>query len=208
MTVADACAELAHLAPMLGPALRRDNTQGGGRGRPIAPLNLYNTDVLIAKITISAEVPAAAMRCSQLTGEPWPQNGRTWAACLRGLPRWHDRLHALGLATGRRERDDGTVISCCHLATLTARWVRITKQALGLASRPRQLMAGCPYCTATLMLDIATEGYMDAGDLTAPPSWVDHGAHVYCPGCEADWPQPKWELLIRILEQAERQVAP
>src|SRR5947207_7634974 len=96
VTVADHCAELATLAPMLGPALTRDNTHTG-RGRPIAPLNLYNTDVLQAKIILGAEIPAAAMRCCQLINEPWPEDGRTWDACLLGIPRWAGRIHDLGL---------------------------------------------------------------------------------------------------------------
>ena len=64
-------------------------------------------------------------------------------------------------------------------------------------------MVTCPYCPGTLYLDAAVEGVMNSGDLTAPPKWVEHGAHVYCADCEADWPQPQWELLIRILEQAQ-----
>jgi hypothetical protein len=192
VTVADDCAELATIVFMLDEALLRDNTHTG-RGRPIAPLNLYNTDVLQAKIILGAEIPAAAMRCCHLIGEPWPEDGRTWNACLNGIPRWHDRLHVLHLATEHR-----------HLETLAASWVRLTKQALGLRSHPRYLDAACPHCdTGTLVLDSGTEGFIDPRDLTAPPTWV-HGAHVFCPACGADWPQSRWDLLLRILEQAAR----
>src|SRR5882757_7551845 len=50
MTVADHCAELATLAPMLGPALYRDVTSTGTWARGFqSALSLYNPDVLQAK---------------------------------------------------------------------------------------------------------------------------------------------------------------
>jgi hypothetical protein len=190
MTVADHCAELATLAPMLGPALTRDNTHTG-RGRPIAPLNLYNTDVLIARITLEHEIPAAAIRSAELLHEHWQV--RDIRVSLIALPRFAARMHDLNLVTEHR-----------HLEALAASWVRLTKQALGLRSHPRYLDAACPHCDdGTLMLDSGTEGFIDPRDLTAPPVWV-HGPHVWCPACGADWPQSRWDLLLRILEQAAR----
>ena len=186
--VASACAELATLAPMLGPALTRDNTHTG-RGHPITPLNLYNTDVLQARITLQYEIPAAALRSAHLLGEHWQV--RDIRISLIALPRFARRMHDLDLVTEHR-----------HLELLTAGWVRITKQALGLRSHPRPLAAACPYCGVTLMLDSGTEGFINPQDLTAPPTWV-HGARVYCPACDADWPQSQWELLIRILGQQQ-----
>ena len=187
MTIADHCAELATLAPMLAPALTRDNTHTG-RGKPIAPLNLYNTDVLQAKITLQYEIPAAALRCAQLLNEHWKV--RDIRVSLIALPRFASRMHNLDMVTEHHQ-----------LEQLTARWLRITKQALGLRSHPRELNATCPYCeTGVLMLDTGTEGFINPADLTAPPTWI-HGARVYCPSCAADWPQSQWDLLIRILSQ-------
>lgn len=189
MTIADHCAELATLAPMLEPALTRDNTHTG-RGRPIAPLNLYNTDVLIAKITLAHEIPAAAIRSAQLVHEHWQV--RDIRISLIALPRFASRMHDLNMATEHHQ-----------LEQLTASWVRITKQALGLRSHPRPLTVACPHCeAATLILDAGTEGFINPQDLTAPPTWV-HGAHIYCPACAANWPQSHWDLLIRILEEAQ-----
>jgi hypothetical protein len=174
---------------MLGPALTRDNTHTG-RGRPISPLNLYNTDVLMAKIILGAEIPAAAMRSAQILNEHWQV--RDIRISLIALPRFADRMHALDMVNEHR-----------HLELLVASWVRITKQALGLRSHPRPLNATCPHCeAAALWLDSGTEGFVDPKDLTAPPVWV-HGAHVYCPNCGTDWPQSRWDLLIRILGQAQ-----
>ena len=192
MTVADHCAELATLAPMLSEALTRDNTHTG-RGRPIAPLNLYNTDVLQAKITLQYEIPAAAIRSAELVHEHW--HVRDIRVSLIALPRFASRMHDLNMATEHHQ-----------LEILAARWVRITKQALGLRSHPRELNATCPHCeTGVLMLDSNTEGFINPADLTAPPTWI-HGPHVYCPTCSADWPETHWDHLIRLIDQAARQV--
>jgi hypothetical protein len=173
---------------MLGPALTRDNTHTG-RGHPIAPLNLYNTDVLQARLILAAEIPAAAIRSAQILGEHWQV--RDIRVSLLALPRFAGRMHDLDLVTEER-----------HLELLAGSWVRITKQALGLRSHPRPLRFACPYCDgAALMLDSGTEGFIDPRDLTAPPVWV-HGPHVWCPACGADWPQSRWDLLIRILAGA------
>jgi hypothetical protein len=196
VTVADNCAELAILAPMLGPALYRDVTSTGTWARGFqSALSLYNPDVLQAKIILGAEIPAAAIRSAQILNEHWQV--RDIRVSLIALPRFADRMHALDLVNEHR-----------HLEQLVASWVRITKQALGLRSHPRPLRFACPYCDTPgpLMLDSGTEGFVDPRDLTAPPVWV-HGAHVYCPSCAADWPQAHWERLILILEQAAREQA-
>jgi len=188
--VADACHELAQLTPHLAPPLTHDNARQPLVTRWETSLSLVNTDVLSAIITLRYQIPAVTMRAAQLVNEPWQP--RTHHACLIALPRLDERIEHIGLIADHK-----------HLIRITKGWVRLTKQALGLATRPRQLSAPCPYCdTGTLTMDIGTEGFMDPKDLTAPPTWVEHGAHVYCPDCEADWPQSQWELLIRILEQA------
>ena len=50
--LARTCAELATLTPLLGPALRRDNTTAGRASRMEATLSPVNTDVLAAMITL------------------------------------------------------------------------------------------------------------------------------------------------------------
>ena len=115
--VADACAELAQLTPHLAPALTRDNTGATLTTRWETTLSLVNTDVLSAIITLKFQIPAVTMRAAELTGERWQP--RTHAACLIALPRFHDRIHHLGLATGRRTREDGSVIYCCHRERIT-----------------------------------------------------------------------------------------
>jgi uncharacterized protein with PIN domain len=96
------------------------------------------------------------------------------------------------------------VIACCHLDSLTGNWVRITKQALGLRSHPRELHAGCPDCGNVLILDSATEGHVkQAGRDRYTLTWT-HGAHVWCLACGADWPQSRWDWLLNRLEQAAR----
>ena len=194
MTVADDCAELAFLADRLDAALLRDNTHIG-RGRPIAPLTLYNTDVMQAKIILATEIPAAAIQAAQILNEQWRM--RDIRVSLIALPRFADRMHALDLVTEHRQ-----------LTLLTAGWLRITKQALGLQTRPHPLRFRCPYCeTGTLLMDVAAVAYVNPRDLTAPPKWERRGSHVYCPDCLADWPEPNWGQLMLLLEQAAREKA-
>jgi hypothetical protein len=200
---AAACAELAQLTPMLAPALRRDTVGGGRYGRLEPTLTLFNGDVLAVRIMLLHHVPATAMRACQLTGEPWPTAGRTYGQCLTGIPRWHDRLHVLGRATGRREDNAGRVISCCHLNTITHHWVRQTKLALGLRTPDLPLDATCPECQLGdpphgQLLMAGSEAFINTGTTGPPLNWVTSG-RVYCPQCSAYWVCGEWELLIRVL---------
>src|SRR6266516_5324538 len=131
--VASACAELATLAPLLGPALTRDRIGGGAFGRLEVTLSLYNTDVLLARNRLMYEIPAAAIRSADLVNEPWPW--RPIGTCLRALPRFAARMDHLGLATERG-----------HLEVLTRSWVLQAKRALGLRRPDVGPLADCPRC--------------------------------------------------------------
>ncbi len=89
MTVASVCAELTQLAPMLDGALLRDNT-GTQPARSYQPLSLFNADVLQARITLAAEIPAAAIRCGEILNEYWVR--RDIRVSLRALPRFADLM--------------------------------------------------------------------------------------------------------------------
>jgi hypothetical protein len=202
---ADACQELATLAPMLPAALRRDVTRIGGLTDRRAALSLYNTDVLTVIITLRAEIPAAAMRCCQLTGEPFPEH-RPFGTYLLALPRWHDRIHTLRKATGARFGRDGSLIACCSLDDLTASWVRQAKRALGLRTpdlalgNPDGTPVTCPECLLSdpphgHLYMAGSEGFIKPGPAI---EWRTSG-RVYCRQCGADWVQAEWELLLSIL---------
>jgi hypothetical protein len=200
---AQACAELATLTPMLAPALRRDTVGGGRYGRLEASLSLFNTDVLAVQIMLLHHVPATAMRAAQLVNEPWPATGRTFGACLLGIPRWHDRLHTLGLATGRRVDGTGRVISCCHLNTITRGWVRQTKRALRLLTPDLALDATCPECVLGdppygRLFMAGSEAFINTGKSGPPLTWVTSG-RVYCPQCDAYWVRAEWDDLCHVL---------
>jgi hypothetical protein len=201
-----ACAELAQLTPMLAPALRRDVTRAATWTLNVGnALSLYNPDVLAVMITLRHEIPAAAMRCCQLTGEPFPQN-RPFGTYLTAIPRWHERIHALRKATGARKNRDGSLAACCYLDDLTASWVRQAKRALGLRTpdlalgNPDGTAVTCPEC---LLGDppyghlymAGSEGFIKPGPVI---EWHTSG-RVYCRECGASWPEAEWQLLLRIL---------
>src|SRR5207344_983215 len=102
--LAGTCAELATLTPLLGPALRRDNTTAGRASRMEATLSPVNTDVLAAMITLRHEIPAAAIRATHLVHAGWQP--RTLTACLIALPPLASRMNALNLATETRQLED------------------------------------------------------------------------------------------------------
>ena len=186
--IEDTVAELAALAPMLGPALRRDNTTTGRFGRLEATLSPVNTDVLSAMITLRHEIPAAAIRATDLVREPWQP--RTIGACLAALPRLAERIRHLGMATEHRQLEDAA-----------RHWVRITKRALGLRAPDIPLGVTCPACDQGHLTAAGAEGYIRRklhGDVTV--QWV-HDPRVYCPACSANWPEPEWDHLIRVIEQ-------
>jgi hypothetical protein len=182
-----ACAELATLTPRLDAALTRDNTHGG-RGRAITPVHLYNTDVLLARITLAHEIPAAAIRASQLVREPWQP--RTITACLLALPRLADRMAVLHLATEHS-----------HLEAAARYWVRITKRALGLRKPDIPLGVACPICETQppgALLLAGAEATIRGTSLT----W-DNNPRVYCTLSSKDdphvWPLAKWGLLEQLV---------
>jgi hypothetical protein len=213
---AAACAELAQLTPMLAPALRRDTTGSGRYGRLEPTLTLYNGDVLAVRIMLLHHVPATAMRACQLVNEPWPTTGRTYGACLTGIPRWHDRLHVLGRATGYREDSNGRVLACCHLDTITRHWVRQAKRALRLLTPDLALTdsAGTPTtCPECLLGDpphgqlymAGSEAFINTGKPGPPLTWVTSG-RVYCSRekCEAYWTRTEWGLLEKMIRDSRK----
>ncbi len=189
--VAAACAELATIAPLLTPALRRDRRDGGRYSR-LEPLSLFNTDVLLARNRLVYEIPAAAIRSAHLVNETWPW--RPIGTCLRVLPVYAGRMHHLGLATEHRQ-----------LELLTRAWVLQTKRALGLRRPDIGPLADCPRCDthpAGQLWMAGAEASLNPRDLTQPPHWV-HDPRIYCPVCGSVWPEPEWDHLILVVKQRE-----
>ena len=192
--LAGTCAELATLTPLLGPALRRDNTGGGRFGRLEVTLSLFNTDVLYARNRIMYEIPAAAFRCCQILNEPW--QWRTIGACLIALPRYADRMETLGLAAEHKQ-----------LTLLTRSWVLQVKRALGLRKPDIGPLGDCPRCETYppgQLWMAGAEASLNPHDLTAPPQWR-HDPRVYCTLSTEDdphvWPEPRWAQLILLIEE-------
>ena len=181
--LAGTCAELATLTPLLGPALRRDNTTAGRASRMEATLSPVNTDVLAAMITLRHEIPAAAIRATQLVREPWQP--RSITTCLLALPRLAARMTVLGLRTDARQLDDAA-----------RHWVRITKRALGLRTPDIALGVTCPACDQGHLTAAGAEGFIRGASV----EWV-YNPRVYCLACAASWLEPEWGLLIRIIEE-------
>jgi hypothetical protein len=156
----------------------------------------------MAKIILGAEIPAAAIRSAQIVGEHWQV--RDIRVSLIALPRFADRMHALDMVNEHKQ-----------LTLLVAGWLRITKQALGLATRPQALRLRCPYSETGLMLDPGAEGFMNPRDLTSPPEWLavwcpacgTDGPHVWCPACGTHWPESQWNHLLLILKQQRTQAS-
>ncbi len=189
--VAAACAELATLAPLLTPALRRDRRDSGRYSR-LEPLSLFNTDVLLARNRLVYEIPAAAIRSAHLVHETWPW--RPIGTCLRVLPVYASRMEALNMATEHRQ-----------LEMLTRAWVLQTKRALGLRRPDVGPLADCPRCDTHppgQLWMAGAEASLNPRDLTAPPHWV-HDPRVYCPLCGASWPEPEWDHLARLVTVRE-----
>ncbi len=114
----NACAELAALIPALIPALSRDSVPPDGR-TALSAGGAVNPDVLHAMIILAAEIPAACAAACEVTSEPWQL--RPSAMCLRGIPRLHHRLTALGMPAAARDLETGV-----H------HWTQLVKHALGL----------------------------------------------------------------------------
>ncbi len=190
MTVASACAELAQLAPMLGPALRRDTTNPGGFTRWEATIAPVNTDVLSVMITLRHEIPATTTWAAAAIGEK-PQS-RTLHACLLTLPRLDHHLVNLNLLTHHT-----------RLEQATRSWVRTTKTALGLRKPDLVLPASCPTgdCQppGTLRMTGAEGTIRHTPD--GPRVEWSNDYRIWCPACGATWAQSEWDLLIRVLTQ-------
>jgi hypothetical protein len=78
-----------------------------------------NPDVLHAVIILAAGIPAACAAACEVTSGPGQH--RPPAMCLRGIPRLHHRLTALGMPAAVRDLETGV-----H------HWTQMVKLALGL----------------------------------------------------------------------------
>jgi hypothetical protein len=201
MTVAESCAELAVLAPMLAPALRRDATATGTWTRNVTfTLSLYNPDVFAAGWTLAQQVPAVTMAACHHVNEPWQQ--RTFGTCLIALPRLDARMRNLGL-----------VAQCRHLESITRGWVRLTKRALGLWKPDIALGVACPRCAddgvTSELYAAGAEGILQRRHGTLTVGWV-HDPRIYCPA-ELDedeaphrWALGEWDHLGLVAQPLQR----
>lgn len=190
MTALDAAvAELAALMPALAAALERDTISGGGH-TAITPGSVVNGDVLHAMFTLEREIPAAAARARDAIGEP--QQRQHIMACLRQLPRLAARMHDLNLAAGAAMlEDDGR------------RWLRVTKQALGLRTPDIPVGLPCPHHDIPLtgLVAAGSEGFLRRSRDGVTVEW-QHAARVFCPWCGVSWGPGQWLMLGRMLKEA------
>jgi hypothetical protein len=203
MTVAESCAELALLAPMLQPALRRDATSTGTWTRNVTfTLSLYNADVFAAGWTLARQVPAVTYAACQHVNEPWQH--RTFGACLVALPRLDIRLHNLGLALEHQS-----------LERITRGWVRMTKRALGLWKPDIALGVACPRCAddglVSELYAAGAEGIIKRARGGITVTW-QHDPRIWCPAEVAEdeaphrWALAEWDFLGQVARPIEHQV--
>ena len=190
MTALDAAvAELAALMPALAAALERDTGPAGGH-TTITPGSVVNGDVLHAMITLRTEVPRAARRACETAGEPWAPRGM--GACLRMLPRLSERLTAVGLPGEASAVEDAA-----------RRWLRVTKQALGLRTPDIPVGCPCPHHDLPLtgLVAAGSEGFLRRSRDGVTVEW-EHPARVFCPWCGSSWGPGQWLMLGRMLQEA------
>jgi hypothetical protein len=179
--IADRADELAGLIPALVPALTRDNAPPGGRA-VLSAGGVVNADVLHAMIMLRAEVPACCATACAVTGEPW--RPRPVGTCLRALPRFHDRLLALGEPSRAR-----------RIESALERWMRAVKLALGLRIPDTPIGFGCPlHEEPSPLVMLGSEGFMTGATVT----W-QHDGRIWCRACGESWPVWQWRHLGRLI---------
>ena len=188
--------ELADLWAALAPALPRDATDGTPTGHGFTSAMLVNPDVLAAMVTLETEIPRACRSACEVTGEPW-QPRDDLAVHLRALPRLASRLDNTG-HVGHASRLDWDA----------ARWLQLTKRALGL--RKPDILLGCPcpytaelpaeHARGAMLLAAGEEGFLRPGPGGMQVEWVVQ-ERIYCPApdCGASWGKWQWEHLGRML---------
>jgi len=173
------------LLPHLAGALSRDNT-AASRARSVTPGIPVNPEVLHAMVVLHREVPAVTMAACEATGEPWQP--RPIPVCLTALPRLAQRLH-----------DTGHPGDAMAVEGALRRWVRVTKQALGLRTPDLAIGAVCPVCGEGDLMAAGSEGFLRRTGHGATVEW-EHPGRVYCGVCVASWGVGEWPHLGRLLE--------
>jgi hypothetical protein len=181
--IADRADELTGLIPALAPALTRDNAPPGGHA-VLSAGGVVNADVLHAMIMLRTEVPVACHRAAAYTGESW--QARPVPVCLRALPRLHDRLTVIALATEAR-----------RVESAVERWMRAVKLALGLRIPDTPIGFGCPlHDEPQELVMLGSEGFISEGGATV--SW-QHDGRIWCRLCGESWPVWQWRHLGRLI---------
>jgi len=189
--IGEGCAELAALCPYLPAALPRDNTgmRGGASAAEASPVN---PDVHQAAYTVTTEIPLAAAYAAEAVGEPWQP--RKLGVCLKALPRFAERMHALRLLDGEVRLGDDV-----------ARWGRLVKLALGIRLPDFPVPGGwcCPLCDAPRRLMVTGAERFLRRDGT--PGELTHPGLIWAGCCGETWPAGRWLQLGDVLRQAERE---
>jgi len=190
---AEDCAELGELWPQLAEALQKDTGATSG-ATAITASEPFNLDVMRAMVELSAQVPVTTAWAAERCGEPW--RPRPVPTCLHNLPRFHERLLALQIATTAQAVEQDV-----------RRWRRLAKLALRLID-PSWDLPSWVVCTAHEVPStplrhvgaeraIVWEVVQEEGKPKKKPSTVlMRDGYWLCEHCGQTWPTAQWELLV------------